>query len=70
MNTNAPPDYGKAESYESYECIDVESDRFSPEMKGRHIARYLWACDVIKNRFVRAGNVIDFASGTGYGAEI
>ena len=52
------------------ERIDLLSQEFADEMKARHQNRYRWARDVIRERFVRAGAVIDFATGTGYGAAI
>ncbi len=52
------------------ERIDMKDPRFSSEMKQRHENRYRWARDVIRERFVRAGAVIDFACGTGYGSAI
>ena len=56
---------------EAPERIDVRRcDIFPKEMIARHVGRYSWACDIISNRFGTAGNVIDFATGTGYGAEM
>jgi 2-polyprenyl-3-methyl-5-hydroxy-6-metoxy-1,4-benzoquinol methylase len=56
---------------EAPERIDIERrDVFPVEMVERHINRYRWAADAIQRRFVRAGRVIDYACGTGYGSAI
>lgn len=52
------------------ERIDLESDCYSKESKARHISRYQWAARKLKERFFRAGRIIDFACGTGYGSAI
>lgn len=57
-------------SSEDSERIDIESDKYTKETKQRHVARYEWAAGELKKRFVRAGRVIDFACGTGYGSAI
>lgn len=53
---------------EDSERIDLHSDKYPAAAKKRHQARYAWAIDKITERFVRAGRVIDFACGTGYGS--
>jgi 2-polyprenyl-3-methyl-5-hydroxy-6-metoxy-1,4-benzoquinol methylase len=69
MNQQAPPspfvsDVAPADS----ERIDLDSEAYSNETKARHIKRYAWAISKIQERFVRAGRIIDFACGTGYGS--
>lgn len=50
------------------ERIDMLDPQFSEETKDRHMRRYSWAVRKISDRFVRAGRVVDFACGTGYGS--
>jgi 2-polyprenyl-3-methyl-5-hydroxy-6-metoxy-1,4-benzoquinol methylase len=53
------------------ERIDIyDHTKFSDEMIKRHVDRYKWARDKIIDRFYRAGRVVDFACGTGYGSAI
>jgi SAM-dependent methyltransferase len=53
------------------ERIDIlDTEKFDQKTIERHILRYEWAASVIQKRFVRAGRVIDYACGTGYGSAI
>src|SRR6185295_10367935 len=54
---------------EDSERIDIEAtDRYPQSAIERHMQRYEWATEKIYKRFTRAGRVIDFACGTGYGS--
>ena len=51
------------------ERIDITAtDKYPAAAIARHKARYEWAVDKISARFLRAGRVIDFACGQGYGS--
>src|SRR4051812_1691368 len=47
-----------------------DTETYPQDMIDRHVKRYIWARDAIQDQLGRAGAVLDFACGTGYGSRI